>query len=165
MPRPNVSRLADNDAGSYESAEAAAVAALGALRSGDKHVERGGGILYNAQTQKYAFTQPVGQLDDAHFSASIAVPQGWQLKSIYHSHPEGPQSTIFSGDDVAMAQQLKIPSYILAHYDNKIRVFDPATSAVTRSAGTSSSIGSLVDEPAPSPPTAATPSTVTPPTT
>lgn len=148
MPKPAVSQLADKDAGSYDSAEAAAVAALAALRSGDKHVERGGGVLYNPQTDKYAFTQPVGQLSDAHFQASIAVPQGWQLKSIYHSHPQGPESTRFSSDDVAMAKQLGIPSYILAHYDDRIRLFDPATSAVTRSPNGSFSIGSLVDEPA-----------------
>ena len=157
MPKPAVSQLADKDVGSYDSHESAAIAALAALRGGDKSVERGGGILYNPQSQKYAFTQPVGQLDGAHFSASIAVPHGWQLSALYHSHPAGQQSTLFSDDDIAQAKQLKIPSYILAHYDDKIRAFDPVTSAVTRSVNGSSSVGSLVDE-SPPPPSASSPS-------
>lgn len=148
MPNPQASRLPAQYS-SYDDMQGAAIAALRGIS--EKHVESGGGILYNPATKKYAFTSPVGQLDDAHFSATVGVPQGWQLKGLYHTHPQGVESTKFSSDDVAQAKQLGVQSYILARYDDRIRLFDPVTSPITRSAGAYSSLGSLVDESPPSP--------------
>lgn len=130
----------------YDTAESAVLAALGALRTGNKHIEAGGAVLLSP-TGKYAFTQPVGQRDGGHFSAELQIPQGWKLASLYHNHPAGQQSTMFSGDDIAQAKQLGIPSYILSHADNRIRRFDPTSSSVIRSDGTYFSPGALVDEP------------------
>src|SRR5262245_59477351 len=130
MPRPTASALATNDAGSYDSAQDAAIAGLRSIN--DSTAEFGGGVLYNPATQKYAYTLPVGSGNGEHFAARVQVPQGWQLQALYHTHPKGPESTVFSADDVDMAGQLKMPSYILPLQDNKVRKFDPASSAIVK---------------------------------
>ncbi len=177
-PKPSPSRLAAQYQ-SYPTADAAAVAALRGITN--KKNETGGGILYNKEQNVYAATEPVGQNDDAHFSASVGVPKGWQLHSTYHTHPSGSRSTLFSGDDISMAQQLKAPSYVLALDDNKVRMFDPASSKVSKnqSVGRDANdgtfaYGSQVDEsklpqaladvpPAPLPPSAPVPPAPVPP--
>jgi hypothetical protein len=160
MAKQPASRLADNYQ-TYPTANAAAVAALRGIS--EKLGERGGGILYNKEQNTYAPTDPVGQNDGSHFAAAVSVPKGWQLHSTYHTHPSGDRSTQFSDDDINMSQQLKAPSYILARDDDKIRMFDPASSKVLKSysgGGLSNnsnnkySIGGLVDEAPPAPPPA-----------
>jgi proteasome lid subunit RPN8/RPN11 len=152
--KPQPSKLAD----SYQTYPTASAAAVAALRSIDnKQYERGGGILYNKEQNVYAATDPVGQSDGSHFAAAVGVPPGWQLHSTYHTHPSGARSTQFSDDDINTAQQLKAPSYVLARDDNKIRMFDPASSKVQKDSFPSTnrySTGSLVDETPPAPPTA-----------
>lgn len=161
MAKPTPSRLADAYQ-TYPTASAAAVAAL--RRITNKNTETGGGILYNKAQNTYAATEPVGQNDGEHFSASVGVPQGWQLNSTYHTHPSGDRSMQFSDNDISTAQQLKAPSYVLARDDNKVRVFDPASSKVlpdTASGKLSNlkfSYGSVVNE---TPPTPTTPALAT----
>jgi hypothetical protein len=160
--KPTPSKLADTYQ-TYPTANAAAVAALRGITS--KNVETGGGILYNKAQNVYAATQAVGQSDGSHFSASVGVPQGWQLHSTYHTHPAGPRSTMFSGDDIDTASQLKAPSYILTLGDNKIKMFDPASSKVSKDSSWNFSDnrysnGSIVNE-APPAPAAPTPSVAT----
>lgn len=121
------SALKDGDQGNYDTVESAAIAGLRSVTGQD--MEYGGGILQNKQSGKYAYTQPVGQGQGSHFGARVQVPQGWQMSATFHTHPNGPNSTNFSGDDVNMAQQLKMPSYILPYQDNTIRKFDPADRA------------------------------------
>jgi proteasome lid subunit RPN8/RPN11 len=148
MAKPSPSRLADAYQ-TYPTASAAAVASLRGIK--EKNGERGGGILYNKEQNVYAATDPVGQNDGSHFAAAVSVPQGWQLHSTYHTHPSGQRSTVFSGDDIDTAQQLKAPSYVLARDDNKIRTFDPASSKVSKDSSwkfsdNRYSNGSLIDE-------------------
>lgn len=157
MAKPTSSRLGDKYQ-TYPTAQAAAVAALRGVT--DKQGEHGGGVLFNKEQNTYAFTDPVGQDDNSHFVASVGVPKGWQLHSTYHTHPSGDRSTQFSDDDINTAQQLKARSYVLARDDDKIRMFDPASSAVSKtssggklSSGVRFSNGSMVDEtPPPTPP-------------
>jgi hypothetical protein len=149
MSKPTPSRLSATYQ-TYPTPSAAAVAALRGITN--KQAETGGGVLYNKEQGVYAATDPVGQSDGSHFSASVGVPQGWKLHSTYHTHPSGDRSTQFSDDDISTAQQLKAPSYVLARDDNKIRMFDPASSKVSKDAGAGKfassrySNGSLVDE-------------------
>ena len=167
MAKPSPSRLADNYQ-TYPTAGAAATAALRGITS--KNNESGGGVLYNKEQNLYAATEPVGQGDGEHFAASVGVPQGWALHSTYHTHPSGDRSTQFSDNDISTAKQLKAPSYVLARDDDKVRVFDPASSKVSNdeSAGRFSNIkfayGDVVNEAnLPKPLTASTPtSTPTP---
>lgn len=77
------------------------------------------------------------------------MPAGWQLDSLYHTHPQGPQSSLFSEDDISTAQRRKVPTYVLSRYDNRIRSFDPATSKVSKSANGEYAPGELLDEGAP----------------
>jgi hypothetical protein len=145
--KPAPSRLADQYQ-TYPTADAAATAALRGIS--DQKSEYGGGVLYNKAQNVYAATEPTGQGGNAHFEASVGVPQGWQLHSTYHTHPAGePRSTQFSPNDVSTAQQLKAPSYVLARADDKIRMFDPASSKVLKDDSNSQlkySLGSVVDE-------------------
>jgi proteasome lid subunit RPN8/RPN11 len=159
MPKPAPSRLA-NSYQTFPTASAAAVAALRGITN--KQVETGGGILYNKEQNVYAATDPVGQGDGSHFAASVGVPQGWQLHSTYHTHPSGDRSTQFSDNDIATAQQLKAPSYILARDDDRVHVFDPASSKILsdpssdRFSSNRYSNGSLVNEATTTPPALAT---------
>jgi hypothetical protein len=154
MAKPQASTLADQYA-TYPTASAAAVAALRGIT--DKQAEYGGGVLYNKDQDVYAATQPVGQGDNAHFAAAVAVPPGWALHSTFHTHPSGDRSTLFSEGDISTAKRLKTPSYVLARDDDKIRMFDPASSKVWQdsSGGLSAqqrySSGSLVKETPPTP--------------
>ena len=159
--KPAPSRLSDNYQ-TYPTAGAAATAALRGITNTKN--ESGGGILYNKAQNIYAATESVGQGDGEHFAASVGVPQGWALHSTYHTHPiEGTRSTQFSGDDINTAKQLKAPSYILARADDKIRMFDPASSKVLKDPpapgsaldGSSYSLGTPVDETPPPPPLSA----------
>jgi len=160
MAKPVPSRLAD----SYQTYPTAREASAAALRGIDtKKFERGGGVLYNKEQNIYAATEPVGQNDGSHFAAAVSIPKGWELDSTYHSHPSGKRSTQFSEDDISTAQQLKVPSYVLAYDDNKIRMFDPASSKVSKDnfgdkmSTARVSNGSIVDET----PSAPQPSTAT----
>jgi hypothetical protein len=161
MAKPTPSRLAD----SYQTYPTPGATASAALRGIDtKKYERGGGILYNKEQDVYAATDPVGQSDGSHFAAAVSVPPGWTLHSTYHSHPSGKRSTQFSEDDINTAQQLKVPSYVLAYDDNKVRIFDPATSKTSKDdfgdkmSTARVSNGSVVDE---TPPKNAAPSVAT----
>jgi|HubBroStandDraft_1064217.scaffolds.fasta_scaffold09776_6 hypothetical protein len=169
MAKPLPSKLADAYQ-TYPTASAAAVAALRGITNTE--VESGGGILYNKAQNTYAATEPVGQNKGDHFAAAVSVPQGWQLHSTYHTHPAGPRSNAFSEDDVATANQLKAPSYILSLADNKVRVFDPASSQVLKDPSGGSllngrrfSNGSIVDETPPTTSPAASALPIPPPTT
>lgn len=157
--KPVPSKLADQYQ-TYPTQDAAASAALRGIS--EQKFERGGGILYNKDQNAYAATAPVGQSDGTHFAAAVGVPQGWTLQSTYHTHPSGQRSTQFSDDDINTAQQLKVPSYILARDDNKVRMFDPASSKIQRDSGGDRfanrfSSGSVVDETPPTPPAPQTP--------
>jgi len=166
MSKPVPSRLAD----SYQTYPTAREASAAALRGIDtKKFERGGGVLYNKEQNIYAATEPVGQNDGSHFAAAVSIPKGWSLDSTYHSHPSGKRSTQFSEDDISTAQQLKVPSYVLAYDDNKIRMFDPASSKVSKDdfgdkmSTARVSNGSIVDEtPSAPPPSVATDAKPTP---
>lgn len=154
MAKPSPSKLADQ----YQTYPTAAAAATAALRGiTDKTNERGGGILYNKELNVYAATDPAGQSNGEHFAAAVSIPAGWALHSTYHTHPSGQYSTRFSDDDIGMAQQLKAPSYVLARDDDKIRMFDPASSKISTSSQGGSlnkarfSDGSLVNEAPPAP--------------
>ena len=140
---PAVSALSDSF-GSFDTREAAQIAAL--RRISENRVEAGGAVLFNPCTQQYVYTANVGQQDAAHFEAAVRVPPGWQLDSLYHTHPQGPQSSVFSQEDIRVARRLNVPSYMLSRYDNKIRKFDPATSRIVQSAIGISSAGEVLEE-------------------
>lgn len=167
--KPTPSKLADTYQ-TYPTASAAAVAALRGITN--KKYESGGGVLYNKEQNTFAATEPVGNSNDAHFSAAVSVPKGWQLHSTYHTHPVGPNSTLFSDDDVNTSKQLKAPSYVLALGDNKVRMFDPASTKTSKDTTTGDmfskkliSYGDPVDETPPKTPepSVAVPHLVTPP--
>lgn len=151
MPKPLPSALGDGYV-TYPSADQAAMAALRSIQ--EKHVETGGAVLFNPQAGHYAYTQPVGKNDTGHFSAAVQVPPGWQMAALFHTHPVGARSTEFSPDDIDMARQLKVPSYILPLYDGKVRSFDPASSPVSKSPQGPFAVGSVVED-APPPAAAA----------
>jgi hypothetical protein len=157
--RPNASALAQGDTGTFDSVESAATAGLRSIN--DRSTEFGGGVLYNPQTKKYAYTVPTGDGNGEHFSARIQVPQGYQLQGLFHSHPTGADSTAFSNDDINMANQLKMPSYILPYADNKIRRFDPGKTSINRNVmnpDRTMAYGAIVNEnPQPQPQTAQAP--------
>ena len=107
----------------FGSADEAARSALRDIK--DRRSEWGGGVVYNPHTNQYAYTDAVGQDDGAHFAARLHIPSPWVLHSLYHTHPEGADSTKFSADDIAAAKALGVHSYVLSLEDNHIHVFDP----------------------------------------
>jgi hypothetical protein len=145
MPQLPVSKLADGSK-TYGSRKEAMQAAMAAVRGGDKHVEVGGAILYNSLTNQYGFTTPAGELNGAHFGARVQYTTPWKVDSLYHTHTAGERSAKFSADDLDMASRLKVPSYILARYDNKIRMYEPGKHPVVKSVEGNFSLGEIVDE-------------------
>ncbi len=65
-------------------------------------------------------------------------PSAGKLAALAHSHPDNkdhPHGHLFSQNDVAVAKQLNLPSYIADVASGDVRRFDPATSKTDRTGG------------------------------
>lgn len=130
-----------------DSKDQAAVAALGGAAQASSR-ETGGAIFQNAQGQ-YCYSIPVGGANSEHFQLRAQSTPEQKLAGIYHTHPaNGFEDKSFSPDDVNMADQLKLTSYIKALKDGTVKRYDPGVTK-TQSSGTfdKKSAGTLVPQP------------------
>src|SRR6185437_1870011 len=85
------------------------------------------GLIIQTSNGNYRFTIPVrGEKD--HFSLIVKVYPGERLAALYHTHPmcdDHKTDVMFSPDDVAVARQFNIPSYIWVGFDSSMRVYLP----------------------------------------
>ncbi len=121
----------DPDANWDPSLDTSAIYAL--RRLDPKSATESAGVIYQNADGKYAGSIPVSQnLRDA-FALRAQIPKGFKMAGIYHTHPSDDQdSQYFSPKDVQIAEQLKIPSYVLFQHDGSIRSYTPGKTATRR---------------------------------
>lgn len=96
---------------------------------GDADQESAGLIMQHPNGQ-YFYTAPIPSQQHDHFALRAAVQKGWKIAGIYHTHPgNDADGQLFSPDDLQMATQLKVPSYIKFMKDGAIRKYIPGQTA------------------------------------
>jgi hypothetical protein len=111
----------------FASVDVAATQALRSVINLTDCREYAGAIIEQAGV--YTYTTPVASHKDT-FTLRLTLTRGMHLAAIYHTHPRcnaGAETLVFSPNDVTVAKQLHVPSYIGAAYDHSVRRFDPAT--------------------------------------
>jgi proteasome lid subunit RPN8/RPN11 len=107
----------------YDSLEDAAVAALRAAAARSEKFEYAGAIV-RSETG-FFLTEPVTARDEASIRYAVHVPQGFALVGLYHTHPSGDGSNVFSPTDVSQAKAFGVPSFIGVLDDDSVREFAP----------------------------------------
>jgi proteasome lid subunit RPN8/RPN11 len=117
-----VSRVIDSP--EFETADAAAEAAL-AIAMEKKHNVEWGGFVLQLKDGRYAYTEAVtcGQRETCAYEGQL-LP-GARLAAIYHTHPEHEADEYFSEADIATAIRHAVKSYIGVVAGRHMRVFDP----------------------------------------
>jgi hypothetical protein len=136
-PDSRVLTSADHDwipENGYDDPDKAVIAGLSMAKgSGSSEIEFGGAIVKIGDN--YWFTEPVTQGLTHDFAANIIMPEGGTLAGIYHTHPKGSLSNIFSPHDVVTSHGLNVKSYIGIHQNSSIRYYDPSSMKPTRVSG------------------------------
>jgi proteasome lid subunit RPN8/RPN11 len=107
----------------YDALEDAAVAALRSAAAQSEKFEYAGALVRS--DAGFFFTEAVTARDEANIRYAIRVPQGFALAGIYHTHPSGDGSEVFSPTDVQQAKSLGLPSFIGVMDDDSVREFEP----------------------------------------
>ena len=108
----------------YADAEQAAVAGLRLAMARGGVYEFGGAVV--EKDGAFYRTEPVSSGEEGHIRFAVDVPAGARLVAIFHTHPDdGPQTRLFSWDDVNEAKKLGLTSYIGVMNDHVIRRFTP----------------------------------------
>lgn len=102
-------------------------------RSGKIAENEQSGVIFKNADGQYAYSIPLTSARQDDFALRAQVQKGHTLAAIWHSHPgEDDLSRYFSPQDLAMADKLKLPSYIRFNQDGAVRRYMPGKSAVTR---------------------------------
>jgi len=126
-------------------------AALAALLRVPRGKQEQAGVLFVDSQGKFCYsTLAPGDADS--FDLKAEIPEGSKFAGIYHNHPEGRlkdgDSRLFSANDISIANNLKVPSFVRSEKDGNVRSFTPGQTKVNtgRRAGklTESSKGDLV---------------------
>lgn len=118
--------------------------------------------LFKREDGKYIYSAAVTNSDHDNFGMRVQFPKGMTLAGIVHSHPgEDDLGQYFSPNDIDIANQLKVPSYIRFLRDDSIRRYTPGQTATTnlRGYGTHVAQGDALN--LPSPAAVANPATLT----
>lgn len=104
-----------------------------------------GGVVYKDKHGFYSASDPQGDQRQSKFKAEVRIPKSATPYGIYHTHP-GVESTNeqFSPDDIKVANEMKMASYIRALENGKIKKYEPGKTSV-KSSGTGLSKGKLSD--------------------
>ncbi len=110
----------------FNSPDDAAVRALNRVQ--DPTYEQGG-VVYQDKNGFYSFSEPQGNQRTGKFEAEVKIPKSAKPVAIYHTHPgygdAAEFAENFSPDDLKMAHQLKLLSYIRAMDSGNIKKFEP----------------------------------------
>jgi hypothetical protein len=108
--------------------------------------------LFKGPDGKYTYSQAVTNDEHDNFGMRVQIPQGSTLAGIIHSHPGNDElAHYFSPNDISVANQLKVPSYIRFAKDDSIRRYTPGQTSTTyiRGLGDHVSTGDKVNLPDP----------------
>jgi hypothetical protein len=88
------------------------------------------GLIYQNKDGSYGYSIPVTQNESKGFALRAAADPDHKFVAIVHTHPtDDPASQVFSPNDVTVANQLKVPSYIQFLADGSIRKYIPGQTA------------------------------------
>ena len=110
--------------------------------------------LFRTPEGKYVYSAAVTNSDHDNFGMRVQLPQGVTLAGVVHSHPGKDQlAGVFSPNDLSIANQLKVPSYIRFLKDNTLRRYTPGQTSTTYMPGIGAHIsrGDGVTVPQPDP--------------
>jgi hypothetical protein len=162
MPIPAAS-VAD-DAAWHDSLDTAAHKAFSQSPAMQKAEQAG--FMVVGPDGKYAFSNSVTQNDHDNFALRAQIAKGHKLAGIYHTHPgKDTDGQVFSPHDIEVANQLKVPSYVLFLKDGSVRRYTPGKTP-TYHMNLFGSNGTVADGdsvPAPATPVAAPPAAAVPP--
>lgn len=116
----------------YDTPKEAVIAALKEAIPKSSQFEHAG-ALYE-KDGKFFFTEPKSNGENDSVKVKVRFPKGAKLVALYHTHPDGRRSEVFSPNDIAIATQLDIP-YFMGHVNGTVRVFKPGVSEVTKMRG------------------------------
>lgn len=119
----------------YKTPQEAVIAAMTeAVPQSEKYEYAG--VIYEMDG-RFFYTKPESSRQTDRVKVKISYPKGANLVSLYHTHPEGEKSEIFTRDDIEMAEKLTehfgrpIP-YFMGHVkDGSVRSFIPGKSEIT----------------------------------
>lgn len=112
----------------FDSTDLAA-SALADKFGGDKQALETAGVILHGPDGKYRYSTSVGGRDDS-FQLAAQIPKGHTLAAIVHTHPGADAAgQVFSPNDLKMAQQLKLPSYVRFLNDGSTRMYQPGKTA------------------------------------
>lgn len=84
------------------------------------------GILYSNADGQYSYSLPITTKDHDNFALRSQIPKGQKLAGIFHTHSGADDyAQYFSPRDIEVANQLKVPSYVLFQKDGSIRKYVP----------------------------------------
>lgn len=105
----------------YGTTDEAAKAAFGRLTPGD--LEQAG-VIYQMPDGKYAYSIPTTQQQRDHFELRASTGDSQKLAAIFHTHPgDDTNAQYFSPNDIAIAKQLAVPSYVQFLKDGSMRSY------------------------------------------
>lgn len=82
--------------------------------------------LFKRADGKYAYSAPVTNEDHDNFGMRVQLPKGVMLAGVVHSHLGTDElGQYFSPNDISIAHQLNVPSYICFARDNSVRRYTP----------------------------------------
>jgi len=99
---------------------------------------------------KYSYSSAVTNADHDNFGMRVQLPKGTTLAGILHGHPGNDDlGQYFSSNDINVANQLKVPSYIRFLRDDSIRRYTPGKTSTTylRGFGTHAATGDALNLP------------------
>lgn len=117
----------------YKTVDEAIIAAMEQAIPLSKDYEYGG-VIYKYKGAFY-FTAPGTSKSNRHVNITARFPKGSKLLALYHTHPPGDESDLFSGNDVTTSQKLKLPYYMGSYADGSIKVFTPGKSETKKRGG------------------------------
>ena len=119
------------DAKSYDSVQEAARATLRGIKG--KDLQEHAGVILKDPSGKYYATDPTLSAEHDQFSLKVQLQNGWSVAGVYHTHPGQDEfGQYFSPNDINVANQLKVPSYIRFLKDDSIRSYTPGQTVTRR---------------------------------
>jgi hypothetical protein len=91
------------------------------------------GVMFVGKDGKYSYSIPTTQKHRDSFALRMQNSEGSKLAGLFHTHP-GPEddAQVFSPDDLAVANKLKVPSYVMFQKTGEIRKYVPGVTKTKR---------------------------------
>lgn len=129
MPLMSTQVTLDPASPSFDSTDLAASALADKFGGDTKAALETAGVILHGPDGKYRYSTSVGGRDDS-FQLAAQIPKGHTLAAIVHTHPgKDVAGQVFSPNDLKMAEQLKLPSYVRFLNDGSTRMYQPGKTA------------------------------------